>query len=389
MCVAQEDGVFGGANPAAEPVHGARATRNQEHDWDGENGKRGGRRIEQEHYVAEESWGHASSNIGDPPCTPAKPRAQSCLGRRSSPKKILQMMNKRRRIVAEEERGSKAGRALSLMLSDKWSPSTTTTLPGPARSRAALDAMAGVPLRGWLEEARDASTDRILNLCRSYDVSSNTLTLAVGILDKFLEGRLSAIDSAVAHGKAGEEIALEVEDTCRVEIPVAVFLIACKFREWSSPRLLDLAELNPQPCTTAHLREAENFILQQLKWDVDVLTATDVLALLLSFAPKEVATVLRGATDKYIEVGYCSRKVSAFGAGVLAITALRMACDELGLDAAVLDFVPDTRAISPAHVQECLVLLGSYVALHAMAAQNMAAREDVSEQVLSGAMLAT
>ena len=85
-------------------------------------------------------------------------------------------------------------------------------------------------------------------------------------------------------------------------MPVACFLIASKFREWSSPRIADLARLQGRQCTPAAIRAAEELILATLNWDVDLLTAMDVLERLLSFAPRVVAELLRPTADKYAEL---------------------------------------------------------------------------------------
>jgi len=263
-----------------------------------------------------------------------------------------------------EEITKKNQRALDLMLSDNWSPSpSNSATPSPPSSAR----LSSPDMQACLHAARDAFKEVVLNLSRQYDVHSSTFALSIAILDKFFEVRAAALMDLFA-GEDTHEIIRKTEDAFPEEVPVACFLIASKFREWSSPRIADLARLQGRQCTPAAIRAAEELILATLNWDVDVLTAMDVLERLLSFAPRVVAELLRPTADKYAELAYCAREAADLGPGVVAVSALRLAKEELGLDDTALDFVPYSHAVPQARTEACAAILHGYVERHAQEA---------------------
>ena len=66
-------------------------------------------------------------------------------------------------------------------------------------------------------------------------------------------------------------------------MPLACFLMACKFCETYAPRLADLVEIvGDGGCTVPQLRDAENSILASLRWDVESLTGETLIPFHLS-----------------------------------------------------------------------------------------------------------
>jgi hypothetical protein len=197
-------------------------------------------------------------------------------------------LRKQRRVEGTPEKQAKEIRQL---LGTEWNaPSNVVLGEAPARQRMTQE---------QADRFRDIGLALIVMVSNSFDVSARTFVLSVKIFDRFLKGLevlppqqpptamrmaqstlrnctrpgqfLRAYAPQHGHGGAAAPappIAYEYE------IPVACFIISCKFCETFAPRLTDTVGVIDSKCTVEALRGAENKVLEILNWDVNLLTGS-------------------------------------------------------------------------------------------------------------------
>ena len=143
-----------------------------------------------------------------------------------------------------------------------------------ATGKSALQLCNGRPLRTMsdkdLEYIRDHGIALQVMVSNTLAVSSRTFVLAACIYDRFLAATLCV---ASAGEKPPHDVLDQGEaDFFVVEAPLACFILACKFCETFAPRLAEVAAIDGANCSVHDLHAAENFVLERLGWDIDILT---------------------------------------------------------------------------------------------------------------------
>ena len=101
------------------------------------------------------------------------------------------------------------------------------------------------------QQARDVGVAQIVLLCEKFDVSTRTFALSIAIYDMFLAA------SGAQHS---------------IENAAACYILACKYVEIFAPRLIDVCSVMSQRYTTEDLRNAENNVLDILRFDIGIVT---------------------------------------------------------------------------------------------------------------------
>jgi hypothetical protein len=145
-----------------------------------------------------------------------------------------------------------------------------------ATGKSALRLCSGHPLRTMpdkdLEYIRDHGVALQVMASNTLAVSSRTFFLAACIYDKFLAATVRV--ASAAEKPPHDALDQGEADFFVVEAPLACFIIACKFCETFAPRLADVAAIEGAGCSVHDLYNAENFVLERLGWDIDILTGT-------------------------------------------------------------------------------------------------------------------
>ena len=98
---------------------------------------------------------------------------------------------------------------------------------------------------------RDLGVAQIVLLCEKFDVSTRTFALSIAIYDMFVA------TSGAQHS---------------FQNPAACFILACKYLEIFAPRLIDVCSVMSHPYTSEDLRNAENDVLDILRFDIGIVT---------------------------------------------------------------------------------------------------------------------
>lgn len=181
---------------------------------------------------------------------------------------------------------------------------------------------------------RDLAVATIVMQSNLFDVSTRTFVLAIKIFDNFLQKTVTIDPHPEARTSSQQATNGPVQD------PLACFIMACKFCETFAPRLTDVVSAAGNRCTVQDLRNAENNVLDVLRFDIGITTAIDVMHKLLGFTTSRRAAQIRAKTELGIKVSCCSRALTNFEATDMAVAALLYACDEQGFGEEYLDFVP-------------------------------------------------
>jgi hypothetical protein len=97
----------------------------------------------------------------------------------------------------------------------------------------------------------DLGVAQIVLLCEKFDVSTRTFALSISIYDMFIAA------SGTQHS---------------FENPAACFILACKYVEIFAPRLIDVCSVLSYAFTSEDLRNAENNVLDILRFDIGIVT---------------------------------------------------------------------------------------------------------------------
>lgn len=123
-----------------------------------------------------------------------------------------------------------------------------------------------------MARTRDHGVALQIAASKTFEVSSRTCVLAVGIYDKFLA---KTIRNSSSRQEASTDVAgHDLAEFFRMDAPLACFVLACKFVETFAPRLVDVASIDGADCRPSDVHSAEHFVLTCLGWDIDILTGT-------------------------------------------------------------------------------------------------------------------
>jgi len=117
-----------------------------------------------------------------------------------------------------------------------------------------------------LNRKRDLGLATLVTVSNRFATSTATFVLSVSVFDKFLAKVVKVVH--VEDGEKSPDLGERSEGSATV-VPLACFIMACKICETYAPRLVDVAG---DSCLVHELREAENNILERLKWDIAMLT---------------------------------------------------------------------------------------------------------------------
>jgi len=212
---------------------------------------------------------------------------------------------------------------------------------------------------------RDLGLAMLVMVSNQFDASARTFVLASSIFDRFLAKTVKVVPST---GTVQVPQATQLDPNAAAqaaEMPLACFLMACKFCETYAPRLADLVAAVGDGCTVSRLRDAENSILASLRWDVESLTALDLLDKLLGFSTPQRAQQLTSKAEMGVKVACCSRSISKHQPAVVAVGVLLNACEQHNLSEDYLDFVPSFLLTDEARM--CAQQLKSFIADHVRA----------------------
>ena len=336
-----------------------------------------------------DSAGHPRASSADNHSSSKRPVS----GMARDPAEASPRLRKQRRVEGTPEKQAKEIR--QLLGTERNAPSTVVLGEAPVSQRMT---------QAQVDRFRDIGLALIVMVSNSFDVSARTFVLSVKIFDRFLKGlevlppqqpptatslaqttlrnctRTGKISLAYApqHGHGGAAAPtppIEYE----YEIPVACFIISCKFCETFAPRLTDTVRVIASKCTVEALRGAENRVLETLNWDVNLLTGSarnlppravhapclapwhitprgskclpltverkhrtglDVMHKLFSFTTPQRAAQIRSKAEMAMKVACCSRAVMKFATPDLAVGVLINACEEGEMGEWFLDFVP-------------------------------------------------
>jgi len=124
--------------------------------------------------------------------------------------------------------------------------------------------------RDQLNRKRDLGLAMLVMVSNTFDTSTRTFVLAISIFDRFLAKTVTLEPSLVKVALATQH---DLDTTTQaIEMPLACFIMACKFCETYAPRLTDVVAAAGNRCAVQQLREAENQILACLHWDIHSLT---------------------------------------------------------------------------------------------------------------------
>ena len=198
----------------------------------------------------------------------------------------------------------------------------------------------GPPVRtmsqAQLDSMHDLGLAILVMASNSFDVSSRTFVLSCAIYDRYLAQRMAVgAEEYRPPRTAGMHHTMHQS----IEIPLACFVMACKFVETFAPRLADVVAV-VQGTSVQDLREGENIVLATLGWDIDIITGLDVLHKLLSFAELRRANQIKAKAELGIKVWCCNRALSGYSPADVAVGALLNACDHHELPEDFIDFVP-------------------------------------------------
>ena len=115
-----------------------------------------------------------------------------------------------------------------------------------------------------LNRKRDLGLAMLVMASNTFNTSTHAFVLAVSIFDRFLTKTVTVDPNAPL---ATMQHCLDTT-TQAVEMPLACFIMACKFIETDAPRLIDVVSAVGNRCAVHQLREAEIQILACLHWDV-------------------------------------------------------------------------------------------------------------------------
>ena len=199
-------------------------------------------------------------------------------------------------------------------------------------SRPLPVASSQLPVR--LQNMRDRGNFVLALMNNAFKVSARSYVLASNIFDKFLA---ACVREAQDPDRDCHD---DTRFSCRVQIPVACFVIACKFVETFAPALRDCAGLIKDGCTAHDIAGAELTVLATLGWDVNIVTGVDILHKLLSFVPQRIVARLKDEAELGIKLACCSwEMMSQSNAGDLALGVLIYACEKENLhENVLLDF---------------------------------------------------
>lgn len=191
--------------------------------------------------------------------------------------------------------------------------------------------------RHHLNRKRDLGLAAMVMVSNAFNTSTRTFVLAVYIFDRLLDKTITVVQ--------GKDVPLNAQHNLntktQAEIPLACFLMACKFCETEAPCLADIiAAIGGCCCSVQQLREAENNILACLHWDIDSLTALDLLHTLLRFPTPQRAQQIESKVEIAVKIACCSRSTSTRKPAVLAVGVLLNACEQQDLGEDYLNFVP-------------------------------------------------
>ena len=194
-------------------------------------------------------------DCGNPDCT----ECQAEEGRVTSP------LRKQRRVAGTPEKHAKE---IKQVLAAEGRPASAGIMLGVTPARREMT-------QAQIDRFRDIGLALIVMVSNSFDVSARTFVLAVKIFDAFLKGVvvLPAPGDAPEHARSrGQFLSPVPAPPHQYEIPVACFIISCKFCETFAPRLTDTVAVIERKCTVEALRGAEDKVLEALSWDVNLLT---------------------------------------------------------------------------------------------------------------------
>ena len=233
----------------------------------------------------------------------------------------------RRRTIAAREEGRE--REIEFLLTCCQHVDSSLLMEAPKRREMSRD---------QFDSMRDVGLAILVMTSNAFDVSSRTFVLASKIFDKYLEAAISI--------GAEEQLPTPTPDTHHataqsMEIPLACFVLACKFVETYALRLIDVLGIVDNSVTAHTLHAAENTVLDVLGWDIDLITGLDVLDKLLCRATPFKASMLRDKAELFIKVACCSQNLAKVSPGEVAVGVLLFACEQQELAADFLDFVPN------------------------------------------------
>ena len=224
-----------------------------------------------------------------------------------------------------------------------------------------------LPVR--LQNVRDRGNCALALMKDAYKfISVRTFVLASNIFDKFLS----------AYVREAQDPDTDCHDdthfSCKIQIPVACFLIACKFVETFAPALRDCARLVKHDCTAHDIASAELTVLATLGWDVNIVTGVDILHKLLSFVPQPIVARLKDEAERHCMLACCSWEImSQSNASDLALGVLIYACEKENLHENVLLDLP--RFMFTSDSFSCSKKLRAFI--HSLTAKRGQARSEI------------
>ena len=341
-------------------------------------------------------------------------------------------LRKQRRVEGTPEKQAKEIR--QLLRTERNAPSNVVQGEAPERQKMT---------QAQVDRFRDIGLALIVMVSNSFDVSARTFVLSVKIFDRFLKGldvlppqqpptasrlaqhtlrnctRPGQISRAYApqHGHGGTAARNTLLHyfspspppppppiVYEYEIPVACFIISCKFCETFAPRLTDTVGVIDSKCSVEALRGAENRVLEALSWDVNLLTGAarnlprnlpavraaqclaplhiaprggkflpltlertqhaglDVMHKLFSFTTPQRAAQICSKAEMAMKVACCSRAVMKFATPDLAVGVLINACKEGEMGEWFLDFIPPFMLTDTA--RQCNLELTKFMLKH-------------------------
>lgn len=170
-----------------------------------------------------------------------------------------------------------------------------------------------------------------------YLLSSRTFALAIHVWKKFISVRYHVGKPRMGAAKLFRSGS---PNAC-----CACYVLCCKFVETQVPRIEEIALFFGDNVTATAIRHHELQILQDVGWDVNIMTAVDALHTIMAYAPP-CLQALNQKAELYVKVGYCEATLSNYPLAVIAVGSLLAAsCDEFTtiarVDSPCLRFVPE------------------------------------------------
>jgi len=126
--------------------------------------------------------------------------------------------------------------------------------------------------RDQLNRKRDIGLSMLVMASNAFNTSTHTFVLASSIFDRFL-AKTVMVEPSLIKAPLATQYSLNCNTSMQaIEMPLACFIMACKFCETYAPRLTDVVGAVKNCCTVQQLREAEIQILACLNWDIPSIT---------------------------------------------------------------------------------------------------------------------